>query len=224
MSCFRCCTGRSRNIAAHTADFVPQSRSLVEKAASSPHAAVTLSSAPSPSFKVHGQQHASFGTFGAGMAVTDRAESAVDVLRRGASAAHSQSHQQRREHRELRRNASRGGPTGVGASDAVGAGPGHRDGGGGGGDPAAHAHANEITDNNGLSRGQNFARVERWLLESARYKQTSIAPVYPIVSIEAADTRPLVEAVDPPTELDRLPPVMPSVHSQLSSKSSALLH
>lgn len=34
----------------------------------------------------------------------------------------------------------------------------------------------DMPDNNGLSRGQNFMKVEKWLRESRKHEQVSIAP------------------------------------------------
>jgi hypothetical protein len=73
----------------------------------------------------------------------------------------------------------------------------------------------EATDNNGLSRGQNFAKVEKWLREASKYQLIDITP-RTIENIERTDGPPAREVGEPPTELDRLPPMMPAAQSQLS--------
>jgi hypothetical protein len=66
----------------------------------------------------------------------------------------------------------------------------------------------EAQDNNGLSRGQNFAKVEKWLRDAARHSPIVIVPGV-IANIE--DPKPGAAiapgAYDPPTEHDRLPPI-----------------
>lgn len=75
--------------------------------------------------------------------------------------------------------------------------------------------AKEQTDNNGLSRTQNSRKVEKWLHEAAKYPQMNIIPGI-IRNIEDTDAPPAVEVGEPPTEVDRLPPMMPAAQSQLS--------
>lgn len=61
----------------------------------------------------------------------------------------------------------------------------------------------DLPDNNGLSRGQNFAKVEKWLHASAEHEQVPIAPASPIVNLE-----------DPP-------PAMPASTSPRGSDANA---
>lgn len=42
----------------------------------------------------------------------------------------------------------------------------------------------DLPDNNGLSRGQNFTKVEKWLRASSTHEQVAIAPAAPIVNLE----------------------------------------
>lgn len=72
-------------------------------------------------------------------------------------------------------------------------------------------------DNNGLSRGQNYSKVEKWLRESAAQGPRIIVPGV-IFNIEdhIPGTPSAAGAVDPPSEADRLPPMMPVAHSQLT--------
>lgn len=61
----------------------------------------------------------------------------------------------------------------------------------------------DAPDNNGLSRGQNFMKVEKWLRESNKQVQVTIAPGN-IANLE--DHRPASGEVDAvPSERDRLP-------------------
>jgi hypothetical protein len=73
----------------------------------------------------------------------------------------------------------------------------------------------EATDNNGLSRGQNFVKVEKWLREASKHQLVDITPRI-IRNIESMDGPLTREVGEPPTELDRLPPMMPAAQSQLS--------
>lgn len=71
-------------------------------------------------------------------------------------------------------------------------------------------------DNNGLSRGQNYSKVEKWVRESALEGPRIIVPG---VIFNIDDAKPFAAtpgAVDPPSESDRLPPMMPVAHSQLT--------
>lgn len=76
----------------------------------------------------------------------------------------------------------------------------------------------DATDNNGLSRGQNFIKVEKWLREASTHDLIIITPGV-IANIENDDTRPVKEFCEPPSELDRLPPMMPAAQSQLTLQS-----
>lgn len=72
----------------------------------------------------------------------------------------------------------------------------------------------DAPDNNGLTRGQNFMKVEKWMREAARYQQTPITPGK-ITNIEDENTQP-ENAADPPSDIDRLP------QSVVSSSASGL--
>lgn len=67
----------------------------------------------------------------------------------------------------------------------------------------------DAQDNNGLTRGQNFMKVEKWLRASCMSKQIDITPGE-ITNIE--DTPPEMpdSSADPPSEKDRLPPALSS--------------
>lgn len=66
----------------------------------------------------------------------------------------------------------------------------------------------DAQDNNGLTRGQNFMKVEKWLRNSALYKQVDIIPTQ-IKNIEDSPAEPLIDNIaDPPSEKDRLPPAL----------------
>lgn len=67
----------------------------------------------------------------------------------------------------------------------------------------------DAQDNNGLTRGQNFMKVEKWLKNSAMHKQIDITPreIKNIEDTPPAET-PLDSSADPPSEKDRLPPAL----------------
>lgn len=66
----------------------------------------------------------------------------------------------------------------------------------------------DVQDNNGLTRGQNFMKVEKWLRTTAMYQQVDITPR----DIKNIEDSPLVDSpehlADPPSEKDRLPPAL----------------
>ena len=65
----------------------------------------------------------------------------------------------------------------------------------------------ETPDNNGLTRGQNFMKVEKWLRQASMYQQIDITP-HNITNIEDTPTTLSENAADPPSEKDRLPPAL----------------
>lgn len=65
----------------------------------------------------------------------------------------------------------------------------------------------EAPDNNGLTRGQNFMKVEKWLRAACMHKQVDIHPGTIITNLE--DSPPQVQdTADPPTEKDRIPAIL----------------
>ena len=78
----------------------------------------------------------------------------------------------------------------------------------------------DAPDNNGLSRGQNFMKVEKWLRDASLQQPIIVKPGV-IKNIEdGATARPAV-ADEPPTERDRVPPVpgqLATSQSHLQSK------
>lgn len=66
----------------------------------------------------------------------------------------------------------------------------------------------DVQDNNGLTRGQNFMKVEKWLRASTIYQQVDVTPR----DIKNIEDSPLVDSpeniADPPSEKDRLPPAL----------------
>lgn len=62
----------------------------------------------------------------------------------------------------------------------------------------------EAPDNNGLTRGQNFMKVEAWLRGASRHQQIDITPGE-ITNIEDSPAALPENNVDPPSEKDRLP-------------------
>lgn len=81
--------------------------------------------------------------------------------------------------------------------------------------------AGDAPDSNGLSRSQNFVKVEAWLRDASRHALTDITP-RAIASIDDAPPppgSPHAAHADPPTERDRLPPMMPVAQSQLTLQS-----
>lgn len=65
----------------------------------------------------------------------------------------------------------------------------------------------DAQDNNGLTRGQNFMKVEKWLRNSCLYKQIDITP-REIRNIEDFPAELPDSFADPPSEKDRLPPAL----------------
>lgn len=61
----------------------------------------------------------------------------------------------------------------------------------------------DVPDNNGLSRGQNFMKVEKWLREANKSSQSKIAPGE-IANLEDHPPSTTRDA-DVPSEKDRLP-------------------
>lgn len=61
----------------------------------------------------------------------------------------------------------------------------------------------DVPDNNGLTRGQNFMKVEKWLRNACMYQQIDVTPG-PITNVEDTPTD-MPDAADPPSEKDRLP-------------------
>ena len=59
-------------------------------------------------------------------------------------------------------------------------------------------------DNNGLTRGQNFMKVEKWLRQAGKHQQVSITPGE-ITNIEDGQSDLADSTADPPSEKDRLP-------------------
>lgn len=74
----------------------------------------------------------------------------------------------------------------------------------------------DAPDNNGLTRGQNFMKVEKWLRSAVMFQQVDITPGV-ITNLEDLPTELPENAVDPPSEKDRLPP---SVIAQRASSKS----
>lgn len=72
--------------------------------------------------------------------------------------------------------------------------------------PAPASTALDAPDNNGLSRGQNFMKVEKWLRESNKQVQVTISPGN-IANLE--DHMPASGDADVPSERDRLPQTAP---------------
>lgn len=85
---------------------------------------------------------------------------------------------------------------------------------GGGGDERNELDA---PDNNGLTRGQNFMKVEKWLRNACMFQQVDITPGV-ITNIEDLPADLPENSVDPPSEKDRLPPAiatrLPSTNSR----------
>lgn len=74
----------------------------------------------------------------------------------------------------------------------------------------------DAPDNNGLTRGQNFMKVEKWLRNSCMYQQVDITPGV-ISNLE--DLPPeLPDSVDPPSEKDRLPPAIAAQQASARSR------
>ncbi|CAN8064529.1 unnamed protein product [Agarophyton chilense] len=69
----------------------------------------------------------------------------------------------------------------------------------------------ELPDNNGLTRGQNFMKVEKWLRSSCKHEQIDITPKQ-ITNIEDGPTDAPDAAAEPPSEKDRLPHAMVNHH------------
>lgn len=63
----------------------------------------------------------------------------------------------------------------------------------------------EAPDNNGLTRGQNFMKVEKWLRSACVHNQVDIHPGT-ITNLEDIPVQVPEANLDPPTEKDRLPP------------------
>lgn len=79
--------------------------------------------------------------------------------------------------------------------------------------PAPAVPANnelDLPDNNGLSRGQNFMKVEKWLREARKTDQKSIAPGE-IANLE--DHSPDSRDVHVPSEKDRLAHQAPTLQT-----------
>lgn len=77
----------------------------------------------------------------------------------------------------------------------------------------------EAPDNNGLTRGQNFMKVEKWLRNSCMYKQIDITPG-DITNIEDIPIEMSENTADPPSEKDRLPPpISNQQHVSTTTKS-----
>lgn len=77
----------------------------------------------------------------------------------------------------------------------------------------------DAPDNNGLTRGQNFMKVEKWLRNACMHKQIDITPGE-ITNIEDGVPDMLENTADPPSEKDKLPPAIPSRSSRASRASS----
>lgn len=75
----------------------------------------------------------------------------------------------------------------------------------------------DVPDNNGLTRGQNFMKVEKWLRNACMYQQIEVTPGV-ICNLEDPPTDLSENTVDPPSEKDRLPPAivarLPSTNSR----------
>lgn len=78
----------------------------------------------------------------------------------------------------------------------------------------------DAQDNNGLTRGQNFMKVEKWLRNSAKYKQIDITP-REIKNIEDCPAELPDSIADPPSEKDRLPPAMLLQRSSAAAAAAA---
>lgn len=70
----------------------------------------------------------------------------------------------------------------------------------------------DFPDNNGLTRGQNFMKVEKWLRNASMYQQVDVTPGT-ITNIEDNPTN-LPDNADPPSEKDRIPQAITSQHHQ----------
>lgn len=80
---------------------------------------------------------------------------------------------------------------------------------------SGEANELDVPDNNGLSRGQNFMKVEKWLRDSCMQQQILVTPGV-IKNIEDGTTGAVQDAEEPPPEKDRLPANL--VTSQSHSK------
>lgn len=64
----------------------------------------------------------------------------------------------------------------------------------------------DLQDNNGLTRGQNFMKVEKWLRNACMYQQIDVTPAS-IANLED-EPAPATADPEPPSEKDRIPPAM----------------
>lgn len=75
----------------------------------------------------------------------------------------------------------------------------------------------DVPDNNGLTRGQNFMKVEKWLRNACMHQQIDVTPGA-ITNLEDPPTDLSEHNIDPPSEKDRLPPAiavrLPSTNSR----------
>ncbi|PXF40845.1 hypothetical protein BWQ96_09435 [Gracilariopsis chorda] len=76
----------------------------------------------------------------------------------------------------------------------------------------------QLPDNNGLTRGQNFMKVEKWLRSSCKHQQVDITPKT-ITNIEDGPTLNRDSSAEPPSEKDRLPQHPIANHHQSTAPS-----